>query len=80
MKDAIKLGEYFIDHALYAFDMLGLDSNKKNAKKIIDVILKQVPHLTEISARDVVVIRIINLFIKVTFKYIIHQSTNNCSI
>lgn len=40
MFNAIKLGDYFLDHALYAFDLLGLDSVKKNAKKIIDVIKK----------------------------------------
>lgn len=52
MLDAIKLGDYFLDHALYAFDLLGLDSVKKNAKKIIDVIKKASPHLTEVTLRD----------------------------
>lgn len=53
MMDAIKLGNYFLDHALYAFDMLGLDSNKKNAKRIVDALLKQEPKHDSITARDV---------------------------
>jgi hypothetical protein len=53
MMDAIKLGNYFLDHALYAFDMLGLDSNKKNAKRIVDALLKQEPKPDSITARDV---------------------------
>ena len=53
MLDAIKLGNYFLDHALYAFEMLGDDSKKKNAKKIISILVKQEPHLTEVSARDI---------------------------
>lgn len=53
MLDAIKLGNYFLDHALYAFDMLGVDSSKKNAKKIINALINQTPHLESITAREV---------------------------
>ena len=53
MLDAIKVGDYFLDHALYAFDMLGLDTAKKNAKKIVDSLIKQTPHKDNITARDV---------------------------
>lgn len=53
MLDAIKVGDYFLDHALYAFDMLGLDTTKKNAKKIIDSLIRQTPHKDNVTARDV---------------------------
>ena len=53
MLNAVKLGNYFLDHALYAFDMLGLDSTKKNAKRIIEALVQKVPHVDSITARDV---------------------------
>jgi hypothetical protein len=51
--DAIKLGEYFLEHALYAFNALGNDSIKKSAKTILNAIIRQEPHLTEITPRDI---------------------------
>jgi len=53
MLDAINLGEYFLEHALYAFNALGNDSIKKNAKTILNAIIRQEPHLTEITPRDI---------------------------
>lgn len=53
MLDAIKLGEYFLEHALYAFNALGNDSIKKNAKAILNAIIRQEHHLTEITPRDI---------------------------
>lgn len=53
MLDTIKLGEYFLEHALYAFNALGNDSIKKNTKTILNAIIRQEPHLTEITPRDI---------------------------
>ena len=70
MKDAIKVGNYFLDHALYSFEMLGDDSKKKNGKKIIDTLVKQEPHLTEVSARDI--LRLCRKFDKETLEPILN--------
>ena len=70
MKDAIKVGNYFLDHALYSFEMLGDDSKKKNAKRIIDTLIKQEPHLTEVSARDI--LRLCRKFDKETLEPILN--------
>ena len=70
MKDAIKVGNYFLDHAIYSFEMLGDDSKKKNAKRIIDTLIKQESHLTEVSARDI--LRLCRKFDKETLEPILN--------
>ena len=53
MLDAAKLGDYFLEHALYAFNALGNDSLKKTPETILNAIIRQEPPLTEITPRDI---------------------------
>ena len=50
--------------------MISDDSKKKNGKKIIDTLIKQEPHLTEVSARDI--LRLCRKFDKETLEPILN--------
>jgi len=51
MANAIKVGEYFLEHAECAFNLLGVDQKTKDAKTLIKVIKEHKPELTEVNAR-----------------------------
>jgi hypothetical protein len=51
MANAIKVGEYFLEHAQCAFNLLGVDQKTKDAKTLIKVIKEHKPELTEVNAR-----------------------------
>jgi hypothetical protein len=51
MSNAIKVGEYFLEHAQCAFNLLGVDQKTKDAKTLIKVIKEHKPELTEVNAR-----------------------------
>lgn len=52
MNNAIKIGEYFLTHALYVFDKLGNSSRHKLAKKLVEAIKKRKPELKTITTRE----------------------------
>ena len=51
MANAIKVGEYFLEHAECAFNLLGVEQKTKDAKTLIKVIKEHKPELTEVNAR-----------------------------
>ena len=53
MEGAIAIGEYFLEHALCAFNLLGVDQRTKDAKTIISILRNHEPKLTEVNVRTI---------------------------